>query len=80
MINDISGGRIDPEILNVLSSSELPFVITHSRGNSMTMNSLANYKDVVLDVYTEIMKSVDKALKSGISNSNIIIDYYSIVV
>ncbi len=73
-INDISGGRLDPEILNVVSHSEIPFVITHSRGNSLTMNKLALYKDVFNDVFIELMDSVDNALAAGLSNKQIIID------
>ena len=42
-INDISGGRHDPEILNVIADKGCPYVMTHSRGNSKTMDSLANY-------------------------------------
>ena len=54
-INDISGGRLDPEILNVVSDSQSPFIINHSRGNSLSMNKLATYKDVVSDVYLSLI-------------------------
>ena len=49
-INDVSGGRHDPEIFNVIADKGSPYVLTHSRGNSKTMDSLAKYKDVVKDV------------------------------
>ena len=42
-INDVTGGRRDNEILDVISKFNCPFVITHSRGNSQNMNELANY-------------------------------------
>ena len=74
LINDISGGRIDPEILNVVSSSDKPFVITHSRGNSLNMNNFAVYNDIVEDVYNELMQSLDKALSSGLSDKQIVLD------
>jgi len=73
-INDISGGRLDPDILNVVSNSDTPFVITHSRGNSLNMNNMAIYTDVVQDVYNELMLSIEKALSSGLSDKQIVLD------
>ena len=73
-INDISGGRHDPEILNVLADAGSPYVLTHSRGNSMTMDSLSEYKNVVKEVKIELSKQIDLALSKGVSNEKIIID------
>ena len=42
-INDVTGGRRDKEILEVVSKFNCPFVITHSRGNSQNMNKLSKY-------------------------------------
>jgi len=42
-INDVTGGRRDIKILDVVSKFNCPFVITHSRGNSQNMNQLSNY-------------------------------------
>ena len=49
-INDVTGGRRDKEILDVVSEFNCPFVITHSRGNSKNMNELSNHIDVLNDV------------------------------
>ena len=49
-INDVTGGRKDINILDVVSQFNCPFVITHSRGNSQNMNELSNYEDVLSDV------------------------------
>ena len=73
-INDISGGRHDPEILNVIADKGCPYVLTHSRGNSKTMDSLAKYKNVIKDVKNELSKQIDLALSKGIKNEQIIID------
>ena len=42
-INDVTGGRRDINILDVVAKFGCPFVITHSRGNSQNMNQLSNY-------------------------------------
>ena len=73
-INDISGGRHDPEIFNVIADKGCPYVLTHSRGNSKTMDSLAIYKNVIKDVKNELSKQINLALSKGIKNEQIIID------
>ncbi len=74
VINDVTGGRHDPKILDVISASKCTFVITHSRGNSKTMNDFACYKNVGVEVFNELMIQVDKAINAGISSDRIIID------
>ena len=73
-INDISGGRHDPKIFNVIAEKNCSYVLTHSRGNSKTMDSLTKYSNVVLDVKNELSKQIDLALSLGIKNEQIIID------
>ena len=73
-INDVSGGRHDPEIFNVIADKGSPYVLTHSRGNSKSMDSLAKYKNVVKDVKNELFNQIDLALSNGIKNEQIIID------
>jgi len=73
-VNDISGGRHDPEIFRVIADYECPYVLTHSRGNSMSMDSLTNYQDLVIEIKKELSIQIDLALSSGIKDKQIIID------
>ncbi len=73
-INDISGGRHDPEIFNVIADYGCPYVLTHSRGNSKTMDSLTDYKNVLIEVKNELSNQIELALSSGVINKQIIID------
>ena len=73
-VNDVSGGRHDPEIFSVIADKGSPYVLTHSRGNSKTMDSLATYKNVVKEVKNELSNQIDLALSKGIKNEQIIID------
>ncbi len=73
-INDVSGGRHDPEIFKVVADKVCPYVLTHSRGNSKTMDSLAKYENVIQDVKNELSNQIDLALSFGIRNEQIIID------
>ena len=73
-INDVTGGRRDKEILDVVSKFNCPFVITHSRGNSQNMNELSKYEDVLSEVKSSLETLVKNALEKNISENNIIID------
>ncbi len=73
-INDVSGGRYDPEIFTVIADKRCPYILTHSRGNSRTMDSLATYTNVVNDVKKELSNQIDLAISKGINNQQIIID------
>jgi len=73
-INDVTGGRRDKEILNVVSEFNCPFVITHSRGSSQNMNELSKYKNVLSEVKSSIENLIENALEKNISRKNIIVD------
>ena len=73
-INDVTGGRRDKEILNVVSKFKCPFVITHSRGNSQNMNEHSKYENVLSEIKSSLETLIKKALENNISRKNIIID------
>ena len=73
-INDVTGGRRDNEILDVVSRFKCPFVITHSRGNSLNMNKLTNYNDFLNNVIDTLEDLSNKALKKNIERNKIIWD------
>ena len=73
-INDVTGGRYDRSILKVSAEAKSPYVLTHSRGNSLTMDKLNKYEYVVTDVINELSISTEIALKNGIDSENIIWD------
>ena len=73
-INDVTGGRRDKEILNVVSEFNCPFVITHSRGNSKNMNELSKYENVLSEVKFSLENLIKNALEKNISRKNIIVD------
>ena len=74
MINDVSGGKSDPEMLSYVSTLTVPYILMHWRGPSNIMNTLTDYNDVVADVTSEISKQVDVAVAAGIARERIAID------
>ncbi len=74
MVNDVSGGKSDPTILDYVASLNSPYILMHWRGPSSIMNTLTDYDDVVADVTAEIGKQVDVAVAAGIARERIVID------
>jgi len=72
IINDISGGNIDPNIFEVVKKHQCPLVIMHMRGNPTNMQQQNNYHNLVNEVVYELSLQVSKAKKVGIND--IIID------
>lgn len=73
-INDVSGGKSDPEMYQVIADSDVDYVVMHWRGHSDVMNSLNHYEDVVHDVVSELRATVNQAIAAGIPPHRIIVD------
>ena len=76
IVNDISAGQLDPQMLATVAESRKSIVLMHSRGEPQTMNTLATYlpKGVVYQVARELACRVDEALGAGIPPWRIILD------
>ena len=73
-INDVSGGRRDPELLEVVAQAKCPVVLMHSRGDSKTMDQLTNYGNITSDVRSGLQQCTEAALLAGVQPSQIIWD------
>lgn len=74
IINDVSGGLADPDMLQTAARLQVPYIAMHWRGQSKDMNSKAIYNDVVNDVISELQERITAALDAGIKANNLIID------
>ena len=74
IINDVSGGLADPNMLQTAARLKVPYIAMHWRGASKDMNSKAIYEDVVTDVISELHDRISAALDAGIQPGNLIID------
>jgi dihydropteroate synthase len=66
MVNDISGGTLDPDILRVVADREAAYVVGHLRGTPADMQSRAAYDDVVREVHDELNERVARAKEAGV--------------
>jgi dihydropteroate synthase len=74
VINDVSGGLADPDMVKVAAQADVPWILMHWRGHSRDMDSLASYSDVVVEVRDELSQRVDLALAGGVDPSALVID------
>jgi dihydropteroate synthase len=74
LINDVSGGRADPRMIEVAVDTGAPIVLMHWRGHSDGMQKLTEYDDVVQDVVRELSVQVDAALAAGVPEARIVVD------
>ena len=74
MVNDVSGGMADPDMLAAVAGSGADVVLQHWRGPSADMYSRAKYGDVVAEVMAELTARIEAAAAAGIPPSRVIID------
>lgn len=74
IVNDVSGGLADPDMVRVVAEADVPYMLMHWRGHSRDMNELARYDDVVTDVRDELTERVEAAVKAGVDESGIVLD------
>ncbi|HYI51111.1 MAG TPA: dihydropteroate synthase [Microbacterium sp.] len=74
IVNDVSGGLSDPEMLAAVATTTAEVVLGHWRGPSADMYARAEYADVVRDVMRELAERVDAAAAAGIPPGRVIVD------
>lgn len=72
MINDISGGAQDSEMMDVVSTLQVPYVVMHMRGDPKTMIQLSNYENLIKDVIDYFHPKIQQLQNVGIKD--IIVD------
>jgi dihydropteroate synthase len=69
IVNDISAGELDDEMLEVVAKNKLPYIAMHMRGTPKTMQSMTDYEDgVVVGVVDYFRRRIDELHKAGISS------------
>lgn len=68
IVNDISAGEDDPEMLPAVGRLGLTYIAMHKRGNPVTMTDLTDYEDVVQDVHAYFEDFAVRAEAAGIKD------------
>ena len=74
MVNDVTAGTGDPEMLSCVAGLRIPIVLMHCKGTPLTMQDNPVYDNVLDEVLSFLETRINAALKIGILKENIIID------
>lgn len=75
IVNDVSGGRADPRMPEVVAEAGVPWVLMHWRSvNAERRHKVPEYADVVAQVKAELLASVEAAVAAGVDAGRLIID------
>ncbi|RKR12395.1 dihydropteroate synthase [Maribacter vaceletii] len=72
IINDISGGNLDPKMFTTVAALKVPYILMHMRGTPQNMQQNTTYKNLIKDIIFYFSEQVYKAKEAGIND--IIID------
>lgn len=74
MVNDVSGGLADPDMLGLVAQRGTPYVCMHWRGHSADMQQRAQYDDVVAEVIAELGERLEAIQQAGVDLSKVALD------
>lgn len=72
IINDVSGGTLDNLMFETVIKLNVPYVLTHLRGNPKNMNEKTVYEDLIFDILNETFEKANYLKRKGVKD--IIID------
>lgn len=67
IVNDVWGGKADPEILRVAAAYQCPIILMHNRSNK-------NYSDFLAEVLADLQESIALADSAGVKREQIVLD------
>ena len=73
MINDVSGGLLDKEMLTTVAKLQVPYICMHMQGTPQTMQQNPTYQNVTKEVLNFFIERIDTCHKTGIHD--IIVDF-----
>jgi len=74
IVNDISGGNDDPEIIQLCNDRKCSYIIMHMQGTPETMQNNPTYNNVVSEILFFLETKAEEYIKAGINEDKIIID------
>lgn len=72
IINDISAGDLDEQMIQTIGKLQVPYIAMHMRGNPQNMQKKTNYSDILGEILYYFAEKLDQFRKFGIKD--VIID------
>jgi dihydropteroate synthase len=74
LVNDVTAGRGDPDLLAVVAEREASVCLVHMRGTPATMQDDPRYEDVVAEVAAFLDERAAAAIAAGVPGERILLD------
>ena len=68
MVNDISAGHLDENMLATVAALQVPYIMMHMKGTPQTMKNLAQYDDLLKEVIYYLSERISAARTLGIND------------
>jgi dihydropteroate synthase len=68
LVNDISAGELDVEMVPTVAAMKVPFLAMHMKGNPQTMKQHAQYQDLLHEVVTYFQEKISRFHQAGIKD------------
>jgi dihydropteroate synthase len=74
VVNDISAGRDDPDLLPLVATRRVPVILMHMQGTPLTMMNAPCYDDVFTEVRNFLLERLTYARTIGIDPADVLLD------
>ena len=68
IVNDISGGSLDENMMQTVADLRVPFIMMHMRGTPQTMQKLTDYENIIKEMLYYFSEKITKARSLGIND------------
>ena len=68
IINDISGGELDPRMFETVASLGVPYILMHMKGNPQTMQQAPRYDDLLTEMLQYFGSKVQQLHELGVKD------------
>ncbi len=68
LVNDISAGVLDPNMMDLIARSQVPYILMHMPGNPQEMQERAEYQNVVQELLVYLSERLRIAREKGIND------------
>ncbi|CAM3442670.1 Dihydropteroate synthase [Flavobacterium longum] len=68
IVNDISAGNLDADMMETVAALQVPYIMMHMRGNPSTMQTLTDYDDIVKEMLLYFAEKTTAARSFGIND------------
>lgn len=68
IVNDISGGDLDPAMFATVAELRVPYILMHMRGTPATMQTMTDYSDVTTEVVADLSRKLGRLEELGVAD------------